>query len=213
MVHLSSEDHRLAMRLTFENYWPLIFLVIIPYLWWVRRDTAMDLSPKHLKLSTVLRSILVAGPRPRVDAAGSLQSEFKDIRCLPARRLQQRAARRHQRSFRLDHNHQRGRAADHAQFVAFGSNSRAFETVEELRKVQVAGQRRDGSVDQSETDWPGALDRALRSFAPNHLKRAVLISDGNENSGDIASALARLNRENVHVFTKPLESRESAMSG
>ena len=32
------------MRLTFENYWPLIFLVIIPYLWWVRRDTAMDLS-------------------------------------------------------------------------------------------------------------------------------------------------------------------------
>ena len=53
------------------------------------------------------------------------------------------------------------------------------------------------------------MDRALRSFSPNHLKRAVLISDGNENSGNIASALARLNRENVHVFTNPLESRVS----
>src|SRR5262249_28549595 len=96
---------------------------------------------------------------------------------------------------------------DHTQFVAFGSNSMAFDSVEGLRKVQVAGDRRDGSVNQSETDFAGALDRALRSFAPNHLKRAVLISDGNENSGDLAKALARLNRENVHVYTKPLESR------
>jgi uncharacterized membrane protein len=197
------------MRLTFENYWPLIFLVIIPYLWWVRRDTAMDLSPKHLKLSTVLRSILVAGlvlalMQPVLYKASSKTSV---VYLLDVSSSVQPGAIKGAFDW-ITTTNEAGRP-DHAQFVAFGSNSRAFETVEELRKVQVAGQRRDGSVDQSETDLAGALDRALRSFAPNHLKRAVLISDGNENSGDIASALARLNRENVHVFTKPLESRES----
>lgn len=197
------------MRLTFENYWPLIFLVIIPYLWWVRRDTAMDLSPKHLKLSTVLRSILVAGlvlalMQPVLYKASSKTSV---VYLLDVSSSVQPGAIKGAFDW-ITKTNEAGRP-DHAQFVAFGSNSRAFETVEELRKVQVAGQRRDGSVDQSETDLAGSLDRALRSFAPNHLKRAVLISDGNENSGDIASALARLNRENVHVFTKPLESRES----
>src|SRR5215212_2126273 len=49
------------MRLTFENYWPLIFLLVVPYLWWVRRGSAMDLSPKHLRLSTILRSVIVGG--------------------------------------------------------------------------------------------------------------------------------------------------------
>ena len=24
------------MRLTFDSYWPLLFLLIVPYLWWVR---------------------------------------------------------------------------------------------------------------------------------------------------------------------------------
>jgi hypothetical protein len=28
-------------------------------------------------------------------------------------------------------------------------------------------------------------DRALRSFAPHHLKRLVLVTDGNENSGHV----------------------------
>ena len=49
------------MRLTFESYWPLLFLVLIPYLWWVRRRTEMDLSRKHLALSTLLRSALIVG--------------------------------------------------------------------------------------------------------------------------------------------------------
>ena len=197
------------MRLTFENYWPLIFLVIIPYLWWVRRDTAMDLSPKHLKLSTLLRSVIVAGlvfalMQPVLYKASSKMSI---VYLLDVSNSVQPGAIKQAFDWVMKTN-EAGRP-DHAQFVAFGSNSQAFDTVEELRKVQVAAMRRDGSIDQSETNLAGALDRALRSFSPNHLKRAVLISDGNDNSGDLASALARLNRENVHVFTAPLDSRRS----
>jgi uncharacterized membrane protein len=96
---------------------------------------------------------------------------------------------------------------NHAQFVAFGSNSMSFDTVTDLSKVQVSVENREGAVNQTETDLAGALDRALRSFAPSHLKRVVLISDGNENSGDLSRALARLSRENARVYTTPLESR------
>ena len=47
------------MRLTFENYWPLALALFVPWLWRVRRSTVTDLSPKHLQLSTILRSALV----------------------------------------------------------------------------------------------------------------------------------------------------------
>ena len=197
------------MRLTFEYYWPLIFLAIIPYLWWVRRDTTMDLSRKHLTLSTVLRSVIVAGlvlalMQPILYKASSAVSV---VYLLDVSNSVQPGAIKGAIDW-ITKTNDAGQP-DHAQFVAFASNSMAFDAIEELQKVQVGGERRDGVVDQSETDLAGALDRALRSFSPNHLKRAVLISDGNENSGDIAAAVARLNRENVHVYTAPLESRVS----
>jgi Ca-activated chloride channel homolog len=195
------------MRLTFEYYWPLIFLLIIPYLWWVRRDSAMDLSRKHLTLSTLLRTVIVAGlvlalMQPILYKSSS---KISVVYLLDVSQSVQPGAIKSAIDW-ITKTNEAGRP-DHAQFVAFGSNSVALDTVEDLRKVQVAGERRDGAIDQSETDLAGALDRALRTFSPNHLKRAVLISDGNENSGDIAAALARMNRENVHVYTAPLESR------
>src|SRR6188508_2991023 len=47
------------MRLAFLNYWPAIFLLLLPYVWWVGRYTAVDLSAKHLRLSTLIRSLIV----------------------------------------------------------------------------------------------------------------------------------------------------------
>src|SRR5262249_28175174 len=44
-------------------------------------------------------------------------------------------------------------------------------------------------------------------FAPNQLKRLVLLSDGDDNTGDIASILPRLKQEHVHVYTLPLTTR------
>src|SRR6516162_3477234 len=52
------EDHA-VMRLTFETWWPLIFLAIIPFLWRVSRSTVVDLSPSHLRLFTAVRSAIV----------------------------------------------------------------------------------------------------------------------------------------------------------
>src|SRR5262245_30129129 len=48
-----------GMRLSVESYWPLIFLAMVPYLSWVRRCSSVDLSAKHFRLSTLVRSVIV----------------------------------------------------------------------------------------------------------------------------------------------------------
>src|SRR5262245_58674408 len=47
------------MSLIFEHYWPLVFLLAIPVLIRVRRQSAVDLSPKHLRLSLLIRCALI----------------------------------------------------------------------------------------------------------------------------------------------------------
>ncbi len=94
--------------------------------------------------------------------------------------------------------------------IAFASNSISFDSLDALTQVSVsnhAGRGGRDAIDQSETNIASALDGALHHFAPDHLKRLVLISDGNETSGDVAEILPRLRQEHVPVFTLPLGTR------
>ena len=97
-----------------------------------------------------------------------------------------------------------------ARYIAFASNSISFDSLDALTQVSVSNHAGHGgrdAIDQSETNIASALDGALHHFAPDHLKRLVLISDGNETSGNVAEMLPRLRQEHVPVFTLPLESR------
>lgn len=197
------------MRLTVESYWPLLFLLIVPYLWWMRRKSAVDLTPKHLGLSTTVRSIIVlaltiALMQPILYKTSTYVSVvyLLDVSQSIAPGAIQKAVDWIQKTNASGH-------PDHAEFVAFGSNAMPFDNVEDLKKVKVANHAGAGILDQSKSDLSGALDAALRSFAPNHLKRVVLLSDGNENSGDVSTVLPRLQHENAHVYTIPLETRVS----
>ena len=84
---------------------------------------------------------------------------------------------------------------DHSRFIPFASNSLVFEELDELRTVQVTSIPTDGAIDQSATDIERALTQASRSFAPNHLKRLVLLSDGGENAGEVKDSILRMNQE------------------
>jgi hypothetical protein len=53
------------------------------------------------------------------------------------------------------------------------------------------------------------LERALQGFKPNYLKRLILLSDGNENQGEVSTLLPRLRQQNVEVFTIPMTSRST----
>ena len=94
-----------------------------------------------------------------------------------------------------------------SRFLAFGANSLAFDTPEDLAKVPVSSKPQPGAIDQSGTALASALDHAARSFPPDYVKHLVLLSDGNANSGDIGAALEHLSLENIHVYTRSLGAR------
>ena len=195
------------MRLTFDSYWPLLFLLIVPYLWWVRRQSSVDLSPTHLRLSTIVRSIIVCAltvalMQPILYKTSTYVSVvyLLDVSQSVAPGAIQKAIDWIQATNASGH-------PDHSEFVAFGSNSMDFQKPEELKKVKVSNHESPGVLDQSKSDLSAALEAAMRGFAPNHLKRVVLLSDGNENSGDVSTVLPSLQRENAHIYTVPLEAR------
>ena len=195
------------MTLGFDTYWPLLLLLIVPYLWWVQRKTLTDLSPKHLQLSGAVRSTIVALialalMQPVLYRSGSWLSVvyLLDV-------SQSVSPAGIQSAIQWIQQTNTSGQPDHARFVPFAANSTVFETLDQLKQVQVASQSSQGSIDQSGTDIEGAIDTAVRSFAPHHLKRLVLISDGNENSGHMLNMLSRLKSENIHVYAVPSQAR------
>src|SRR6266571_9025456 len=195
------------MRLSFDTYWPLLLLLVIPYLWRVQTKTLADLSPKHLQLAGVVRSVIIALitvslMQPVLYRSGAWESivYLLDVSESVSPPAIQSAIQWIQQTNNLGH-------PDHSRFVAFAANSTVVETLEQLKVVEVANESSRGSIDQSATDIEGAIDTAIRSFAPHHLKRLVLISDGNENSGHMMDVLSRLKLEGVRVYAVPAEAR------
>ena len=195
------------MRLTFENHWPVILLVTIPWLWFVSRTTGTDLSPRHLRLSTAIRSLIIfllvlALMQPTLYRSASSVSALYLLDV-----SESTSAAAIQTAFQwIKDTNDAGHPAS-ARYVAFAANSKAFDSLEALQQVSVSSHGGRGSIDRSSTNIAEALSNALRDFAPNQLKRLVLLSDGNDNAGDVASILPRLKQEHVHVYTQALLPR------
>jgi Ca-activated chloride channel family protein len=197
----------LIMRLTFDTYWPLLLMLVIPYLWWVQRRTLTDLSPKHLQLSGIIRSTIVALialalTQPVIYRAGAWISAvyLLDVSQSVAPSAIQSAMQW------IQQTNDAGRP-DHARFIPFAANSTVLEKLDQMKEVQVANSANRGSIDQSGTNIEDAIDTAIRSFAPHHLKRLVLLSDGNENSGHMLNMLSRLKAEGIHIYAVPSQAR------
>ena len=193
--------------ITFQTLWPLLLLAAIPYFWWVSQKTLTDLSPGHLKLGTGVRSAIVAClalalMQPVLNRSGNWVSVvyLLDV----SQSVSPQAI-----SEAIDWIEETEAVGnpDHSRFIPFASNSLVFEELDELRTVQVTSIPTDGAIDQSATDIERALTQASRSFAPNHLKRLVLLSDGGENAGEVKDSILRMNQENVQVFTRPIAAR------
>src|SRR6267143_5578149 len=60
MAHVQPGDYVVISGLTLETYWPLLLLPVIPYIWWIRRRTWVDLSLKHSKVIAMVRSAIIA---------------------------------------------------------------------------------------------------------------------------------------------------------
>src|SRR5262245_59555468 len=186
------------------TYWPLLTLVLIPFLWWVRRNTKTDFESKHLNLSTVVRAmtllVLVAAlmqPVIQRPSASVSVAYLVDIsRSVSGRSIEASLDW-------IEKTNQKGRPAQ-ARFIPFGRNSAVFANLEQTKDVDV------NSIDQTGTNIHGAIERAIQSLDPYGLKRLVLISDGNENVGGMGELISRLKKEHIRVYTKAEESQSNA---
>ena len=95
----------------------------------------------------------------------------------------------------------------HAGYIAFGGSARAVRTPEAIRSVEVSADGADRSIDRSATNLETAVAQALRTFDPRYLKRLVLITDGNENSGDLMRVLGRAQEDGVRIYPMPATVR------
>src|SRR5256712_1349220 len=182
MVHLPAGNYLMSSGLTVGAYWPLAFVRsgIIALLALALMEPAIQRSAAPISVAYLLDVSQSVAP-------ADIQSAIQWIR----------------------RTNDSGRP-DHARYIPFAENARVFDSLDRLEAVGVAEGPSDDAGDaihQNATNIEVAVDSALQNFAPHHLKRLVLITDGNENQGRVLNMVRRLQSENVRVYTMPLEAR------
>ena len=190
-----------------SNYWALLVLLFIPCIWWAQRKTRVDLGRRQLRLSGIIRSAIIvllalALAQPEIyQSTASLSVVYLlDISesVLPADI---------QTALRWIEETTDSGQLDHVRYIPFGANSAAFDRLDQASRVEIADNPAPGVIGQTGTNIEAALESALESFAPHHLKRVVLMTDGNENMGRFGTMVSRLKAEGVQVHTMPLRAR------
>ena len=195
------------MRITFGNFWPLLILLVIPLFWGMLRHTRIGLSPSHLRATVIARTavltlLALALMRPvwhragkwisvvyALDVSSSIDPSFLDT------------------AIDWIASSTASGGPDHAGFIAFGGSARNVASVDGIRGVPVSRDGANGSISQSATNLETAVAQALRSFDPRYLKRLVLITDGNENVGELNRIVGRAQESGVRIFTLPANVR------
>src|SRR5881296_3764358 len=184
MVHLPAGNYLMSSGLRVGAYWPLAFVRsgIIALLALALMEPAIQRSAAPISVAYLLDVSQSVAP-------ADIQSAIQWIR----------------------RTNDSGKP-DHVRYIPFGENARVFDSLDRLEAVGVAEDPSDDAGDaihQNATNIEVAVDNALQNFAPHHLKRLVLITDGNENQGRVLNMVRRLQSENVRVYTMPLEARLS----
>ncbi|HYL18611.1 MAG TPA: VWA domain-containing protein [Burkholderiales bacterium] len=195
--------------MTFQSLWPLALLVLLPLIWWLGRRSATNLGARHLAAATALRALtflllLLALMQPvwlartrevsvvyALDVSRSVAPDFVQ------------SALQWIRSANREH------APATARYVVFGERPVLVDDLEQVSKVAVTSDARAsrGAVQQGATNIELALDEALLAFDPDQIKRLVLLTDGNETTGNLWRELPRLKAAHVRLFAFPAAVR------
>ena len=195
------------MSIEFVRWWPVLGLVAVPLIWRLSQRSTLGSSPRHRAVAAAFRIAVVvflvsaliepvwhrSGKWMSVVYALDVSSSIEPTFVATAIDW-------------IASTNTRGDPA-HAAFLAFGGSARAVATAEGIRSVEVSADGANRSINQSVTNLEAALSRALRSFDPRYLKRLVLITDGNENAGNVSRMLGEAQENDVRVFTLPATVR------
>jgi len=197
------------LPIALRSTWPLLFLLLVPVLWWLSVRTRTSLSRRHLYVATILRCLAVAMlalalTRPQwnsgasdvsvvyaLDVSRSVSSSFIDS------------------ALKWIGDADREAKPAQARYLAFADRAVLFEGIDGLSKVPVTQEgSAPGAVNQSQTNVERALDEALLGLDRDRVKRLVLLTDGNQTEGDVWRVLPRLKQANVRVYPVPAKPRE-----
>jgi Ca-activated chloride channel homolog len=188
------------MGLSFAVPWALVLLLALPLIWYAASRTRTNLARRHLRVVAAVRMLALAllalalaqpswtGYSDRVsvvyalDVSHSVSAGFVEEALGWIERAQSQAA------------------PASARIVAFADRPVVLETPAQVRDLSVSADGTGGAIDQTATDLERGLDQALSALDRDMIKRVVLLTDGNETSGDVRSVVPGLVEAGVRVF-------------
>jgi Ca-activated chloride channel homolog len=184
--------------MTFVHPWALL-LVPLPLLWlayfWRRVTRHLTLILKALSLAAILLALAeptVTLPETKtgtvvlVDASASIT---RDDLARASAMVDQMARHKHRNWMTV---------------VPFARETRSIRPEEISAGLHLVN---TSSYAGNGTDFETALTDSIGIIPPGHIPRIVLVSDGNENEGSTARAIAELQRLHLPVDTIPLSGR------
>ncbi len=170
-------------------------LALVPYVFLVVGETLSDLSLSQLILSCVWRSTLVAGlalalARPSIVSENTKVATVILVDVSPSITDKQLGAAQKY----VDDAFRARRGEDQLFVVSFGERPRTLAS--QGGKPPVLA-RHEG--EQAGTDIQAALQLAYGLYPPGYLPRAVVISDGNQTSGDVLAEAYKAQEFGVKV--------------
>lgn len=190
------------MSIRFEAVWAAAFLLLPVVIWYAAAHSRTNLSRKHRLIVTALRSLAVvavvlAAMQPlwrtqsrdisvvyALDVSRSVASEFLSG-AIDWMQLQSKKS-----------------VIASSRYVVFADRPRLLSTLDDVRNVGVSNETKSPEqIHQGATDIESALREAMLGLDARQLKRLVLLSDGNQTTGDVWKVLPRLKEAGVRVFT------------
>ncbi|HWH47809.1 MAG TPA: VWA domain-containing protein [Burkholderiales bacterium] len=199
--------------ISFAVTWPLWLLAGLPLVWVLAWNHRSAISRRRVAGASLLRSaalsllcIALMSPtlNQRVDEVSVVYAVDISHSISPAFL---RAA--------LDWTGEANRRYQPAQvrYVVFADKAKLVNSAQDVASMEITAEGEPvdrgtapttaGAIDQGATNLESALMTSVFGFAPDHAKRLVLLSDGNQTEGDLWRALPRLQAENIRVFSIP----------
>jgi len=209
MVELEQATDAMNLPLSFQDPWLLLLLLLVPLLAWFSARTHAHLSRRHLATGTLLRCLAVALlalalSRPQWNGSSD------DISVVYALDVSRSVAPQTIESALgwIGEADRQGRPSQ-ARYLAFADHALPAPDLQALARVPVAqGPAGPDVLDQTQTNLERALDEALLALDRDAVKRLVLLTDGNQTSGNVWRMLPRLKAAGVRVFPVPAKPRD-----
>ena len=204
--------------MSFAVAWPLWLLAGLPLIWLLAWTHRSSLSRRRLVGAALLRSgalslvcIALTGP--------TLHQGIHDISVVYALDISRSISPAFLRAA-LDWIGEANARYKPAQvrYVVFADKAKMVNTARDIVSMEITPDRETAqpgdaiapprsidqrAIDQGATNLESALLTSLFGFAPDHAKRLVLLTDGNQTEGDLWRALPRVRAEKIRIFTIP----------